>query len=272
MICPKMIRRRATKSIRWFADNWLAVVGVLSLIIGVLGLIFTLTGISAANHPDPPRQELSYQVIRPLEAVEIEIKNTGADHIWYDSAYDRPEKALPVYIETTPPVRILDARVVSGKVGDNGFRLLENEEWMRGRVECRWRRLVTGESVVIRIVYLGMKKPPAIRLTGELRGCLVPRETKLPKIQTRGKRVVGGAALLFLVAILTLLLAWPGLLALKKRDYDRQMLEKLDIPEGVAGSLSVYWRREVLQRLGLLVRLIRFVVCVMRGSFVLIFR
>jgi len=189
----------------------------------------------------------------------VQVRNTGTDPLWYD---DRPDKAAPFYIEITPCAIVTDAWVVRGNVDENGFQLIEDDNWKDGHIECRWRVLESGESVVIRVVHEKAGKPLVIRVTGELKESLVPRRLEPRKILTAREKLFLTMALLGVIWIVVYLLAWLPWIAWKKQHRDREMSESLAIPEGVVPSLVVYWRHEVVRRLRLVERLTRVTVCV----------
>jgi hypothetical protein len=117
-----------------------------------------------------------------LDAFEIEIINSGFRPIWYEPTSDRPEKAKPFYVQTRPPVKVLDAQVITAQAKVNGFEVVEDDQWSRGRVQCKWRRLASGESVIVRIVHERPEDQLEVLLTGEIRQCLAPIRLKSPKI------------------------------------------------------------------------------------------
>jgi hypothetical protein len=206
-----------------------------------------------------PRQQLGWEVRRPIDTFDIEITSIGTEPIWYGSPDDRHREANPFYIDLDPPAEVREARIIAGDVDDNGFCLIKNGLWNRGRVECRWRRLSPGERVVVRVDHVRMGKGTVGRLTGELSESLVPRQLKCRASLVVGKRVLCGIATSCKVGILAFLWAWCALRALKTEHYDRQLVKVGLMPKGVIPSFFTYWRREVIRYLRLLMGLIRLV-------------
>ena len=229
---------------RWLIHHRMGVATLLGLVLAAIPILWELC-------PKTPQHELAYRVgdfLCLVEECDIEIQNIGTDPIWYNSRDDRPAEASLVYIETTPPMAILDANVVKGDVSDNGFRLMKNSEWDRGRIECRWRRLSSGESVIIRVAYWKTEGRPDIRLTGELEDCLVPTRLEPYRGQMGTAKILAYATFFFVCALAGLFLVRPCLVAWRKRERDRKMLRALRLPLGVAPSLLAYWRGELVGR------------------------
>ena len=244
MILGKLTWRTLRKLSRFCGCHWLSFATLLSLIISLVSIF---KEIFFRKSP----QQLSYRVlcILPLiEAFDIEISNTGTNNIWYGSPEHRPDKAFPFYIETMPPVMIINAHIIRGKVDDNGFQLVKDDEWRYGRVECKWRRLSSGESVVARIIYIKIGKAPDICLTGELKECLLPKKLKPHRNWKPSERLVFIMRIMFVSVIIPPLLGRLYILAWMRRIWDIKILRSLDLPKGIAPSVLVYWRLQVHRR------------------------
>lgn len=200
-----------------------------------------------------------------LDAFEIEIINSGTEPLWYNSPDIRPAGAKPICVETKPPVNILDARVVAGNVDWNEFELIEDAGWKNGRVECEWRVLSSGESIVVRAVHVRSQKTPEICLCGELKNCLTPRRLSSPQLPSAGQQILR-RNMFWLLFVVTTIAMW-GISSVRviknwRRD-KREPKILVGLPPSIAPSMLHHWKREVLLRWWLLFSLAAFLIYIL---------
>jgi hypothetical protein len=247
----------------------------LKRVLTILGIILALIGISLSFYYNRPQQELSYRVLPhfrevfkidkdlrlllivrdsqlnwhicedTVDVLEMEIINSGSRGIWYDSTDVRPQSVSPICIEIKPQTRVLDTRVIVGDVNLNGFQLIEDDQWRQGRVECKWRRLLSGESVTISIIYIRPKEPIKVSLSGELKHCAEFKRLIFPKVPTLRQQIFREKV--FLPVIIITLMLWGVSLfrTIKKQKQDKQLTKTSAIPSGIVPSVLKSWRQDI---------------------------
>lgn len=180
-----------------------------------------------------------------VDTLEMEIINSGSENLWYNSPDVRPKSANPICIELKPQTKILDARVIVGDVNLNGFQLIEDDRWRQGCVECKWRRLLSGESVTISIIYVRPKEPIKMFLSGELKHCAKFEQLTFPKVPTLRQQIFRKKVFLPVVIITLMLWGLSLFRTIRKQKEDKQLSKTSTIPSGVIPSVLKSWRQDI---------------------------